>query len=161
MQYLKTHYGRAIPIIYSDTINMPNPANAGLKSITTDGDTNILIDTSVKFTTNMIGNTVITSYNDIATVTGFIDEHTLIISSDITQNDGVGYTLYVPTPNEGFSIYIPGGQASTSTIKLLTVGGDIVTFTAVGDAAASIILPVQALRVFESSTNITGLIALW
>lgn len=154
MQYLKTHYGRAINVIPSETINIPNPANAGLSSITTDGDTNLLIDTSVTFTTNMMGNIVVAN-GAIATVTGFTDEHTLVLSADITPSDAISYTLYVPTPNEGCSIYFK----ERGNITVLTVGGDVVTFKKCGDANASMILPVQVLRVI--STELTDLIALW
>lgn len=160
MQYLKTHYGRAYPITFSDDINMPNPANAGLTSLTTDSESYLLIDSSVTFTTNLIGNTVL-SGGSIATVTGFVDDHTLTLSNDIIPSDGIPYTLYVPTPNEGFSIYIPSGQTAGSNIRLLTVGGDIVTFSSVGDANSSMILPVQALRVFEIETTVANIIALW
>jgi len=158
MQYLKTHYGRAIPIIQNDTINMPNPANAGLTGVTLGGYTNLLNDSTVTFTTNMIGNTVICD-GALATVIGFIDEHTLSLSDDIASASGLTYTLYVPTPNEGFSIYIPGG--SNGNLQIMTVGGDVVTFTLAGDKNASMILTVQALRVLETETALSNLIALW
>ena len=160
MQYLKTHYGRATPIILSDTINMPHPANAGLSGISQASDEYLLVDNNAVFTTNLIGNTVICN-SGLATVTGFIDENTLILSDDLASSGGIPYTLYVPTPNEGFSIYIPSGTTIASTIKLLTVGGDVVSFVGVGDANSSMILPVQALRVFSSDTTIGNLIALW
>jgi len=158
MQYLKTHYGRATPIIQSDTVNMPNPANAGLSGVSSASAANLLVDNNNVFTTNLIGNTIICD-NTLATVTGFIDQHTLVLSSDLTSAGGFPYTLYVPTPNEGFSIYIPGNQFGN--LQILTVGGDIVTFSAAGDQNASMILPVQALRVLESETAISYLIALW
>jgi hypothetical protein len=158
MQYLKTHYGRAIPIIQNDTINMPNPANAGLTGLTLGGYTNLLNDSTVTFTTNMIGNTVICD-GALATVTGFIDEHTLSLSDDIASDSGLVYTLYVPTPNEGFSIYMPAG--SNGNLQIMTVGGDVVTFNLAGDKNASMILTVQALRVLETETALANLIALW
>jgi len=157
MQYLKTHYGRAIPIIQDDDINMPNPANAGLSGTSEVSDVYLLVDNDAVFTTNLIGNTVI-STGSLATVTGFIDENTLILSDDIASGGAI-YTLYVPTPNEGFSIYIP--QGSNGNLQIMTVGGDVVTFPGAGDKNASMILPVQALRVLEAQTALSGLIALW
>jgi len=157
MQYLKTHYGRAIPVIPSSTVNIPNPANAGLSSVTTGvASANQLKDTSVTFTTNLIGNIIIAN-GSISTVVGFVDSHTLILSDDIGSGSGVSYTLYVSTPNEGCSIYIPSG--TPSTIQVLTISGDDITFEKCGDANASMILPVQVLRVISS--YISNLVALW
>lgn len=159
MQYLKTHYGRAIPIIPSDTVNIPNPANAGLSSVTNDESVAFqLTDISVTFTTNLIGNIIIAG-NDISTVVGFVNENTLILADDIGSGAGVSYTLYVPTPNEGCSVYI--SSQPINDIAVMTIGGDIVTFNKCGDNNASMILPIQVLRVLTSDTSLTNLVALW
>ena len=157
MQYLKTHYGRAIPIIQNDFINMPHPANAGLSGTSHASDPNLLVDYDAVFTTNLIGNTVICD-GGLATVTGFIDENTLVLSADLSSPGLLPYTLYVPTPNEGFSIYIPQGSGD---LQVLPVGGDIVTCTIDGDKNSYTIFPVQCLRVLETGTALSGLIALW
>lgn len=160
MQYLKTHYGRASKIIQDDNINMPHPANAGLSGLTS-GDPvafQLIDDTANNFNINMIGNTVICD-KELAVVTGFINGTTLVISKDIAIASGLAYTIYVPTPNEGFSIYLPAG--SPGNLQIMTVGGDVVTFSAVGDANASMILTVQAVRVLEANTSLSDLIALW
>jgi len=157
MQYLKTHYGRAIPVIPSSTVNIPNPANAGLSSVTTGvASANQLKDTSVTFTTNLIGNIIIAD-GDISTVVGFVDSHTLILADDIGSGSGVSYTLYVSTPNEGCSIYIPA--TDPGAINALTIGGDNITFEKCGDVNACTILPVQVLRVISS--DVPSLVALW
>jgi len=33
MKFLKTHYGRAIDVIPSDTVNIPNPAGLGMTGV--------------------------------------------------------------------------------------------------------------------------------
>ena len=160
MQYLKTHYGRASKIIQDDNINMPHPANAGLSRLTS-GDPvafQLIDDVSNSFNINMIGNTVICD-GELAVVTGFISATTLVISKDIATTGNLPYTIYAPTPNEGFSIYLSAGSAGN--LQIMTVGGDVLTFSAVGDANASMILTVQALRVLEAETTLSNLIALW
>ena len=44
------------------------------------------------------------------------------------------------------------------TIRVLTAGGDDVTLTSV---PAGVVLPLQIVRVFSSTTNATGMVALW
>lgn len=160
MQYLKTHYGRATPIIQDDHINMPHPANAGVSGLTSGDPVSfqLIDDTNYNFNINMIGNTVICD-GELAVVTGFISGTTLVISKDIATTNNLPYTIYVPTPNEGFSIYIP--SSTGGDIQIMTVGGDVLTFSNAGDKYASMILPVQALRVFETGTSLSNLIALW
>lgn len=159
MQYLKTHYGRAIPVILSETVNIPNPANLGLSSLTTDGDSFLLIDDTVTFTTNLIGSIVVVDDSSIATVVGFVDEHALELSDDIATSPGLPYKIYNSKPNEGCSLYIPA--ETTAKLKVLTAGGDIVTFEKCGDTSSSMILPVQVLRVFKNGTELNDLVALW
>lgn len=43
-------------------------------------------------------------------------------------------------------------------IRVLTAGGDDVTFNAV---PAGVVLPIQVVRVFSSTTTATGIVALW
>lgn len=161
MQYLKTHYGRASNIILDDNINMPHPASAGVSSITSGGQSPFqLKDTTfpAPFNINMIGSTVICD-GSLAVVTGFINNQTLVISKDLSYTNGLPYTIYAPNQNEGFSIYIP--STSPNNLQIMTVGGDVITFSLVGDSNASMILPVQAVRVLEDNTALNDLIALW
>ncbi len=43
-------------------------------------------------------------------------------------------------------------------IRVLTAGGDDVTFNAV---PAGVVLPIQVVRVFSTTTTATGIVALW
>ena len=159
MKFLKTHYGRAINVIPSDTVNIPNPAGLG-KTGTTDNDgTNQLRDRSANFTTNLLGAIVVnTTTNAIANVVGFGNSGILLLDADIFLY-GEGYAIYNSENNQGCSIYIPVQEPEN--LKVLTVGGDIITFTKCGNKFADSILPVNVLKVFDTGTDIIDLVALW
>lgn len=157
MKFLKTHYGRALPIPSDTDITIPFPGGEGLSSETNGNvDTNNLFDDTANFTTNVLGNTVITSTGDIATVVGFVSSNEIILDADIASTSGTAYKLYTSSPNPGFSIYIPKGIIAN--LDITTIGGDRLTFTDIGDANASMIFPVACLTVKTSSDR---LIALW
>lgn len=63
--------------------------------------------------------------------------------SDSTEAAKSGVVLYIGT----------GGN-----LKVLTAGGDEVTFTNIQDGS---FLPVQVLRVFATGTTATNIVALW
>ena len=157
MKFLKTHYGRALPIPPDTEITIPFPGGEGLSSETNGNvDPNNLFDDTANFTTNVLGNTVITASGLIATVVGFVSENEIVLSADIASTSGIQYKLYTQSPNSGFSIYFPKGIISN--LDITTIGGDRLTFTDIGDANASMIFPVACLTVKTSSSR---LIALW
>ena len=159
MKFLKTHYGRAIDVIKSDTVNIPNPAGLGTTGVTDDTSVDKLVDSTANFTTNLLGAIVVnTTDNTIANVIGFTNNSELLLDADIFAS-GEGYAIYSSDNNQGCAIYIP--TQSPSKLRVLTVGGDIITFYECGDLNASLILPVNVLRVFSDDTNLTNLVALW
>ena len=163
MKFLKTHYGRAINVIPSDTVNIPNPAGLGTTG-TTNGTVvgpaaGYIVDTTAAFTTNLLGAIVVnTTDNTIANVIGFTDRTTLVLDADIFVS-GENYAIYNSDNNQGCSIYIPA--QSPLDLTVLTVGGDVFKFKSCGDSNSSIILPVNVLKVFDTATSLTSLIALW
>jgi len=160
MKFLKTHYGRTINVIPSDTVNIPNPAGLGLTGATDNIGTNQLRDGSANFTTNLLGSIVVnTVINEIANVVGFGNSGILILDADIFTNAGDTYAIYNSDNNQGCAIYIP--KQAPGHLKVLTVGGDIADFIACGDENASMILPVNVLRVFSTDTGLANLVALW
>jgi hypothetical protein len=160
MKFLKTHYGRAINVIPSDTVNIPNPAGLGLTGTTDNDGTNQLRDSSANFTTNLLGAIVVnTTDNTIANVIGFENSGILILDADIFIGSTNDYAIYNSDNNQGCSIYIP--QQEPNNLRVLTVGGDIITFQSCGDTYASSIFPVNVLRVFSTDTGLNSLIALW
>jgi len=56
--------------------------------------------------------------------------------------------------NNGCVLYVGGG----GNLKVLTVGGDEVTFVNIQDGS---FVPIQVLRVFSTGTTSTNIIAIW
>jgi hypothetical protein len=160
MKFLKTHYGRAINVIPSDTVNIPNPAGLGLTGTTDNTGTNQLRDSLANFTTNLLGAIVVnTTTTAIANVVGFGNSGILILDADIFTNSGDNYAIYNSDNNQGCAIYIP--KQAPGHLKVLTIGGDLIDFIACGDEQASMILPVNVLRVFSTDIGLANLVALW
>jgi hypothetical protein len=158
MKFLKTHYGRAINVIPSDTVDIPNPAGLGTTGVTDNTTVDKLVDSTANFTTNLLGAIVVnTTDNTIANVVGFINSGVLVLDADIFVS-GDGYAIYNSDNNQGCAIYIPAQEPANLTV--LTVGGDVVTFIDCGNKDSSI-LPVNVLRVFSTETGLTNLVALW
>lgn len=159
MKFLKTHYGRAIPVINSDTVDIPNPAGLGSTGTATSTVANQLVDSAATFTTNILGAIVVNNTDStVANIIGFVDENTLILSANIMASSET-YSIYNSDNNQGCSLYIP--KQTPANLKVLTVGGDVVVFTLCGDTNASSILPVNVLKVFSTGTSLTGLVAIW
>jgi len=64
----------------------------------------------------------------------------------VSSEDGSG--------NNGCVLYVGGG----GNLKVLTVGGDEVTFVNIQDGS---FVPIQVLRVFSTGTTSTNIIAIW
>jgi hypothetical protein len=158
MKFLKTHYGRAINVIPSDTVNIPNPAGLGMTGNSNDpAEANQLRDDTNPFTTNLLGAIVVnTTNNTIANVIGFVNSGVLVLDANLFSA-GDGYAIYNSDNNQGCAIYIPA--QTPNKLNVLTVGGDIIEFKECGDLNAGSIIPVNILRVI--STNLDNLIALW
>lgn len=153
MAYQKLQAGRALAVINSNSINIPNvggPSQSG----TTDGTTaNKLVDSTASFTSNLQGYIVYnTTDNTAATVTAVDDAGTLSLSADIMAS-GESYTLYADD-NNGCVLYAGSG----GNIRVLTTGNDDITFVGVVPGA---FVPVQVKRVFASGTGPTDIVALW
>jgi len=151
MAYQKLQVERALTVIASDTINIPNVAGPTVSG-TTDGVTaNKLVDSTASFTSNILGY-IVYSGTQVATVTAVDDATTLSLSADIMIS-GENYTLYADD-NNGCVLYAGAG----GNIKVLTAGNDEVTFTG---TAAGAFIPVQVKRVFATPAPPAGIIALW
>lgn len=158
MKFLKTHYGRAIPVIPSNDVDIPNPAGLGSTGTATATTAGSLVDSSASFTTNLLGAVVVNKTdNTIAYVTGFTSATTLVLSNDIMAS-GEEYYIYKSDNNQGCSLYIPA--QTPANLVVVTIGGDTVKFEGCGSVDESIILPISVLRVLEDTT-ITDIVALW
>ena len=153
MAYQKLQVERALTVIASNSINIPNVAGPTVSG-TTDGVTaNKLVDSTASFTSNLLGYIVYnTTDSTVATVTAVDDAGTLSLSADIMAS-GESYTLYADD-NNGCVLYAGSG----GNIRVLTVGGDDVTFVGLAPGA---FVPVQVKRVFTSDTGASDIVALW
>lgn len=153
MAYQKLQAERALKVIPDDNINIPNVAGPSVSG-TTDGVTaSKLIDSTASFTSNLLGYIVYnTTDSTVATVTAVDSATTLSLSADI-MDSGEAYTIYADDNN---GCVLQTGLAGT--IRVLTIGGDDVTFSVVAGA----FVPVQVKRVLESGTmSPNDIIALW
>ena len=156
MAYQKLQASRALVVYTSDTIEIPNPAGAGISSTTTGAAAGKLIDTTQDFISAGVkrGDIIYSGGPLVATVTA-VDSATQL---SVTTAVGAAraYTLYntPDIPNNGAVLYV--GVAGD--VDVITAGGDEVTFTGV---LAGSFIPVQVTRVKAASTSASGIIALW
>lgn len=155
MAYQRLQVGRALVVIPSDTINIPNVA-----AVATSGTassiplSNRLLDTVADFSLVKVGDIVYTS-TQVSKVTEIIND-TLLAIDGTTIASGVDYTIYsqVDNPSNGCTLYV--GLAGNLTVQ--TVGGDVVQFTGVPTGS---FLPVQVLKVMSTGTDAQNIVALW
>jgi len=155
MAYQRLQVGRALVVIPSDTINIPNVA-----AVATSGTassiplSNRLLDTAADFSLVKVGDIVYTS-TQVSKVTEIIND-TLLAIDGTTIASGVDYTIYsqVDNPSNGCTLYV--GLAGNLTVQ--TVGGDVVQFTGVPTGS---FLPVQVLKVMSTGTDAQNIVALW
>lgn len=156
MAYQKLQVERALKVIKSDTINIPNVAGASTSG-TTDGATTTdkLIDSTAAFTSNLLNYIVYnTTDSTVARVTAVDDANTLTLSANIMPS-GKEYTIYEDN-NTGCVLY--NGTGGLADIKVMTSGGDVVTFSSVSSGA---FIPVQVIRLLSSGTSASNVIAMW
>lgn len=155
MAYQKLQASRAISVIPSDTVDIPNPGSLAISSTTTGGAVSKLIDTNQDFVASgiKIGD-IIYSGAIAATVTAVDSATQLSVST--TVGAAAAYKLYASRdmPNNGAVLYVGGA----GDVELITAGGDDLVFTGV---PAGSFMPIQVTRVKATSTTATGIIALW
>lgn len=154
MAYQKLQAGRALTVINSNSINIPNVAGPSVSGTTDGSIPSKLVDSTASFTSNLLGYIVYntTTGTGVATVTS-VDSATVLTLSANIIGTGENYTLYADD-NNGCVLYAGSG----GNIRVLTVGGDDVTFVGVAPGA---FVPVQVKRVFASDTGPTDIVALW
>lgn len=159
MSVFKSQFSRALPIITGPDAVIPSPYVL-VSGVTTDYDSNFIIDDTKDFSTLGIGiGDVVYNTSDglAATVIG-IKIGSLVLNANIFASSGLNYIVYQQSPQTGFgnggcNIWV---DASTN-LTVITLGQDEVTFLNVPGGS---ILPVQVIQVIES-TAAENLIALW
>lgn len=154
--YQKLQVGTAININPSDDANIPFP-NVVTSGSNDDVYANSLICTTAEFVTLnvQVGDVVYnTSYGTSATVTQVVDQNVLLLNADIFTSIGNDFTIYSNNGKEGCVLYIGQG----GDLKVLTVSGQTVIFYGV---IGGTFLPVQVLKVFQTDTSASRIVALW
>jgi hypothetical protein len=157
MAYQKLQTSSALSIYSTDNAYIPSLsiAASGLNGSTVVDE---LEDVTADFVAaNIKAGDVV--YNNatlqVATVLDVIDQTRLLLNANIFTSTGESYTVYVQNmPNNGCVLFVGVG----GTLRVITAGGQDVTFNAI---LGGTFLPVQILKVFQTGTTATNLIALW
>ena len=157
MAYQKLQVGTGIPVIKSDTVDIPyvcGPIYEG--TITQTASDTALIDDTHDFTALAdIAGAIVECNGGIAYVINVNSSKRLKLSEGIMDgvNEGDPYKIYTGT-NPGCVLYVGTG----GDLRVLTSSGADLTFTGI---PAGSFLPVQVKRVFSTGTDAGSIIALW
>jgi hypothetical protein len=161
MSVFKSQFSRALEVIKSDNANVPFPAE--IKSATnTSAVTDQLVDSTGDFVNlNVKTGDIVYNTTDglAATVLSVTSATVIVLNADIFAASGKAYTIYQASSqttigNQGCNLYIGGA----GNVKVTTIGGDIVTFTA---PTVGQVLPVQVIKLHATGTSATLIDALW
>ena len=157
MAYQKLQVSRALQVIPSETINIPNVAHRNAQGTTVGAAvTNKLVDTGAKFRDEGLvkKNDIVYNTTDstIARVLAVESNTTLLLSADIFTA-AEDYQIYKDN-NDGCILYVGG----LGNVEVVTVGGDNIVLPGI---SAGSFLPIQVTRVKATSTTAANIIALW
>ncbi len=160
MAYQRLQVGRALGVIPSDTINIPNVAattTSGTSTVVGGIPGNFLADSTKDFPKLgvKVGDIVVAG-NEVFTVIGLTATSFVEISGSSDVASGTAYTIYsqADNPSNGCTLYV--GLAGNLTVQ--TVGGDVVQFTGVPTGS---FIPVHVLKVMSTGTDAQNIVALW
>ena len=151
----------SVPVIPSDTLNIPQPGiitsgtNSTVGTTLTDAGNNFL-----NSVTNPNGYNI--SGGDVVYAGGAIDEILAVATANtLTMQTSTAATTYdIYKGNVGgdtaFTLFVGTGGAG-STLKLRTPAGDDVTLNNIPDSS---FIPLQAIRVFATGTTCSNILAL-
>lgn len=157
MAYQKLQVGTGIPVIPSNTIDIPAVSGPTVDSTMSQvpPNTSTIVDATQDFTTivGLVGSTVIVG-TGIARVASVVSAASIALDTAIAGTAAVPYQIYVGATNPGCVLYV----GNTGNLRVLTSSNADLTF--VGIPAGSFV-PVQVKRVFAAGTTATDIIALW
>lgn len=160
----KLQTSRALAVIPSDTVPIPNPfpMASGTATSTSAG---VLVDSTKNFINLNIevGDIVYNTTSNTCTTVAFTTEDqfyaTELVLTDDIMVSGDAYTIYQNSPlsgqpNAGCVLYVGTG----GDITAVTAGGDTVTFSQVPTGT---FVPVNVVQVLANGTNAEKIVALW
>ena len=151
----------SVPVIPSDTLNIPQPGiitsgtNSTVGTTLTDAGNNFL-----NSVTNPNGYNI--SGGDVVYAGGAIDEILAVATANtLTMQSSTAATTYdIYKGNVGgdtaFTLFVGTGGAA-STLKVRTANGEDVTLNNVPDSS---FIPLQVIRVFATGTTCSNILAL-
>ena len=154
MAYQKLQARRALAVITSNTIDIPNPAATAATGTAAAPTGAQLVGTGTNFLTTVKVGDIIYAGTIVATVDAVVSDTVLTTSTAITA--GLTYTIYSQTDNPSNGCVLFAGAAGD--INLITVDDDTVLFKGI---VAGQFLPVQVKRVKAANTSATDIVALW
>jgi len=154
MAYQKLQARRALAVITSDTIDIPNPAATAATGTAAAPTGAQLVGTGTNFLTTVKVGDIIYAGTIVATVDAVVSDTVLTTSTAITA--ALTYTIYSQTDNPSNGCVLFAGGAGD--IELITVDDDTVLFKGI---VAGQFLPVQVKRVKATNTTATDIVALW
>lgn len=163
MSVFKTTFSRALPVIRTNSANIPFPAPSAI-GINTTASGFYLIDDNATFITDGVktGDIVYNTADTLAaTVVSVVSETELIMNAGIFAFTDKAYTIYQASSqttigNAGCYLYI----GTAGNVRVTTIGNDVITFFGV---LAGTVLPVQVTKVWavSSGTSANNIVALW
>ncbi len=154
MAYQKLQARRALAVVTSDTIDIPNPAATAATGTAAAPTGAQLVGTGTNFLTTVKVGDIIYAGTIVATVDAVVSDTVLTTSTAITA--ALTYTIYSQTDNPSNGCVLFAGGAGD--IELITVDDDTVLFKGI---VAGQFLPVQVKRVKATNTSATDIVALW
>jgi len=155
--YQKLQVGTALNIYKSDNANIPFPgvvtSGTGVAPIPNELEDSV---TGAFVTKNVqVGDVVFnTTTGASATVVYVISEENLTLNANIFTGASDSYVIYTQNAKEACVLYIGTG----GNLHVITASGQDVTFA---NVLGGTFLPVQVLKVLESGTSASNLVALW
>jgi len=150
-------YGRSIPVIPSDNLSIPNPANIVALGQTTAFAADKLIDTDSDFIRQgvEVGATVYNLDTGAgATVTEITTESIVSLSADIFPAASANYKIGNVISGLGCAIWTGTGGRIAGT----TIGGDIIRLN---NAPEGVILPIIFKSIDSTLTTANTMVALF
>lgn len=153
-------------VIKSDTVNIPAGLPLVRTGTVTTATANKLTDSAANFNTLnirpgdiIINTTSATSGTNMAYVTAVDSATVLSISAAVTWALSDSYSIYSSADlgwgnTMGCYLYI----GTAGVLRVITVGGDDVT---VPNVLAGSVFPLQVVRLMNSSTTASQIVALW
>jgi hypothetical protein len=156
MAYQKLQGYRALSVVPSDTINIPNPAAIAQTGVTTSAAADKLISSTGNFIVKgvAVGDIVYDTTNSVVATVTSVDSATEL-GTTVAIVTGATYVIYSQLNNssDGCVLYV----GTSGNLKVTTAAGDDVVFTNLPVG----FFPVQVLKVWATGTAAAGIIALW